>query len=76
MDAKKGMLLLWIYMQYIFCVHCASDVHNMEKEQEVERQRDKARSTKLFDSKFNINENKFNFNEPPPKVSRFIFYYV
>lgn len=33
----------------------------MEKEQEVERERDRARSTKFFDS-------KFNFNEPPPKV--------
>ncbi|XP_076004826.1 protein tyrosine kinase 2 beta, b isoform X2 [Genypterus blacodes] len=40
-----------------------SDVHNMEKEQEVERQRDKARSTKLFDS-------KISFHEPPPKPSR------
>uniref|UniRef100_A0AAQ4S8V2 non-specific protein-tyrosine kinase n=1 Tax=Gasterosteus aculeatus aculeatus TaxID=481459 RepID=A0AAQ4S8V2_GASAC len=38
-----------------------SDVHNMEKEQEVERERDRARSTKIFDP-------KFNFNEPPPKV--------
>lgn len=33
----------------------------MEKEQEVERERDRARSTKFFDP-------KFNFNEPPPKV--------
>ncbi|XP_040016606.2 protein tyrosine kinase 2 beta, b [Gasterosteus aculeatus] len=40
-----------------------SDVHNMEKEQEVERERDRARSTKIFDP-------KFNFNEPPPKPSR------
>lgn len=40
-----------------------SDVHKMEKEQEVERERDKARSTKFFDT-------KFNFNEPPPKPSR------
>ncbi|KAK5903616.1 hypothetical protein CgunFtcFv8_007379 [Champsocephalus gunnari] len=40
-----------------------SDVHNMVKEQEVERERDRARSTKLFDP-------KFNFNEPPPKPSR------
>ncbi|CAL1586373.1 unnamed protein product [Knipowitschia caucasica] len=40
-----------------------SDVHIMEKEQEVERERDKARSTKIF-------ETKFNFNEPPPKPSR------
>lgn len=39
----------------------ASDVHKMEKEQEVERERDRARSTKFFDP-------KFNFNEPPPKV--------
>uniref|UniRef100_A0A7N8WWG3 non-specific protein-tyrosine kinase n=1 Tax=Mastacembelus armatus TaxID=205130 RepID=A0A7N8WWG3_9TELE len=38
-----------------------SDVHKMEKEQEAERERDKARATKLFDSKF---------NEPPPKPSR------
>ncbi|XP_072298154.1 protein tyrosine kinase 2 beta, b isoform X3 [Eucyclogobius newberryi] len=40
-----------------------SDVHKMEKEQEVERERDKARSTKFFDT-------KLNFNEPPPKPSR------
>ncbi|KAM4633527.1 protein tyrosine kinase 2 beta, b isoform 2-T2 [Polymixia lowei] len=40
-----------------------SDVHKMEKEQEVERQRDRARSTKFFDT-------KFNFTEPPPKPSR------
>ncbi|KAK7906882.1 hypothetical protein WMY93_015494 [Mugilogobius chulae] len=40
-----------------------SDVHKMEKEQELERERDKARSTKFFDT-------KFNFNEPPPKPSR------
>uniref|UniRef100_A0A8C4ESM8 non-specific protein-tyrosine kinase n=1 Tax=Dicentrarchus labrax TaxID=13489 RepID=A0A8C4ESM8_DICLA len=33
-----------------------SDVHNMEKEQEVERERDRARSTKIFDTKFNFNE--------------------
>lgn len=33
----------------------------MEKEQEVERERDRARSTKFFDP-------KFNFSEPPPKV--------
>lgn len=33
----------------------------MEKEQEMERERDKARSTKLFDA-------KLSFNEPPPKV--------
>uniref|UniRef100_A0A3B5AZU1 non-specific protein-tyrosine kinase n=1 Tax=Stegastes partitus TaxID=144197 RepID=A0A3B5AZU1_9TELE len=39
-----------------------SDVHKMEKEQEVERERDRARSTKFF-------EPKFNFNEPPPKGS-------
>uniref|UniRef100_A0A672GNH8 non-specific protein-tyrosine kinase n=1 Tax=Salarias fasciatus TaxID=181472 RepID=A0A672GNH8_SALFA len=38
-----------------------SDVHKMEKEQEVERERDRARSTKFF-------EPKFNFNEPPPKL--------
>ena len=38
-----------------------SDVHKMEIEQDVERQRDRARTTKVFDS-------KFNFNEPPPKV--------
>uniref|UniRef100_A0A7N8WQX9 non-specific protein-tyrosine kinase n=1 Tax=Mastacembelus armatus TaxID=205130 RepID=A0A7N8WQX9_9TELE len=37
-----------------------SDVHKMEKEQEAERERDKARATKLFDSKF---------NEPPPKLN-------
>lgn len=40
-----------------------SDVHKMEEEQAVERERDKARSTKFFDT-------KFNFNEPPPKPSR------
>ncbi|KAM3602975.1 uncharacterized protein V6R79_014295 [Siganus canaliculatus] len=40
-----------------------SDVHKMEKEQEVERERDRARSTKFFDT-------KFNFSEPPPKPSR------
>ncbi|XP_077408357.1 protein tyrosine kinase 2 beta, b isoform X2 [Vanacampus margaritifer] len=40
-----------------------SDVHKMEKEQEVERKRDRARSTKYFDT-------KFNFSEPPPKPSR------
>ncbi|XP_070781758.1 protein tyrosine kinase 2 beta, b isoform X3 [Enoplosus armatus] len=40
-----------------------SDVHKMEKEQEVERERDRARSTKLFDT-------KLNFHEPPPKPSR------
>ncbi|XP_035534863.1 protein tyrosine kinase 2 beta, b isoform X1 [Morone saxatilis] len=40
-----------------------SDVHKMEKEQEVERERDRARSTKMFDT-------KFNFTEPPPKPSR------
>lgn len=40
-----------------------SDVHKMEKEQEVERERDRARSTKFF-------EPKFNFTEPPPKPSR------
>lgn len=33
----------------------------MEKEQEVERERDRARSTKFFDP-------RFNFSEPPPKV--------
>uniref|UniRef100_A0A3B4AX71 non-specific protein-tyrosine kinase n=1 Tax=Periophthalmus magnuspinnatus TaxID=409849 RepID=A0A3B4AX71_9GOBI len=42
-----------------------SDVHKMEKEQEVERERDKARSTKFFDT-------KFNFNEPPPKEGEFL----
>ncbi|XP_049613933.1 protein tyrosine kinase 2 beta, b isoform X1 [Syngnathus scovelli] len=39
------------------------DVHKMEKEQEVERKRDRARSTKYFDA-------KINFTEPPPKPSR------
>uniref|UniRef100_A0AAQ5XEH9 non-specific protein-tyrosine kinase n=1 Tax=Amphiprion ocellaris TaxID=80972 RepID=A0AAQ5XEH9_AMPOC len=39
-----------------------SDVHKMEKEQEVERERDRARSTKFF-------EPKFNFNEPPAKLN-------
>ncbi|KAF0023502.1 hypothetical protein F2P81_024132 [Scophthalmus maximus] len=40
-----------------------SDVHKMEKEEEVERERDRARSTKYFDPKFNL-------NEPPPKPTR------
>ncbi|CAN9507388.1 unnamed protein product [Ophioblennius macclurei] len=40
-----------------------SDVHKMEKEQEVERGRDRRRSTKFF-------EPKFQMNEPPPKPSR------
>ncbi|XP_077367218.1 protein tyrosine kinase 2 beta, b isoform X2 [Festucalex cinctus] len=40
-----------------------SDVHKMEKEQEVERKRDRSRSTKYFDT-------KFKFSEPPPKPSR------
>ncbi|CAK6962263.1 protein tyrosine kinase 2 beta%2C b [Scomber scombrus] len=40
-----------------------SDVHKMEKEQEIERERDRARSTKFFDTKFHI-------SEPPPKPSR------
>ncbi|TNN82619.1 Protein-tyrosine kinase 2-beta [Liparis tanakae] len=40
-----------------------SDVHKMELEEEVERERDRARSTKIFDT-------KFNFKEPPPKPSR------
>ncbi|XP_030576981.1 protein tyrosine kinase 2 beta, b isoform X2 [Archocentrus centrarchus] len=40
-----------------------SDVHKMEKEQEVEKERDRMRSTKFFDPKFSI-------NEPPPKPSR------
>ncbi|CAL8312969.1 unnamed protein product [Lota lota] len=40
-----------------------SDVHNMEKEQDLERQRDRVRTTKCFDS-------KIHFSEPPPKPSR------
>ncbi|KAM9704204.1 protein tyrosine kinase 2 beta, b isoform 1-T2 [Menidia menidia] len=40
-----------------------SDVLKMEKELDVERERDRARSTKYF-------EPKFNFTEPPPKPSR------
>uniref|UniRef100_A0A4W5LHX1 non-specific protein-tyrosine kinase n=1 Tax=Hucho hucho TaxID=62062 RepID=A0A4W5LHX1_9TELE len=40
-----------------------SDVHRMEKEQEVERERDRQRSTKFFDT-------KINFNDPPPKPCR------
>lgn len=48
-------------------VQSYSDVHKMEKEQEVERERDRMRSTKIFDS-------KLNFNEPPPKVSVNIIY--
>uniref|UniRef100_A0AAX7SY72 non-specific protein-tyrosine kinase n=1 Tax=Astatotilapia calliptera TaxID=8154 RepID=A0AAX7SY72_ASTCA len=38
-----------------------SDVHKMEKEQEAERERDRVRSTKFFESKFNI--------DPPPKLN-------
>ncbi|KAM4522284.1 protein tyrosine kinase 2 beta, b isoform 1-T4 [Odontesthes bonariensis] len=40
-----------------------SDVQKMEKEQHVERERDRARSTKYF-------EPKFTFTDPPPKPSR------
>ncbi|XP_013874918.1 protein tyrosine kinase 2 beta, b isoform X2 [Austrofundulus limnaeus] len=40
-----------------------SDVHKMEKEQEAQREMDRARSTKLF-------EPKVNFSDPPPKPSR------
>ncbi|XP_051951526.1 protein tyrosine kinase 2 beta, b [Xyrauchen texanus] len=40
-----------------------SDVHQMEKELEVERERDKARNTRFL-------EPKSNFSEPPPKPSR------
>ncbi|XP_024909496.1 protein tyrosine kinase 2 beta, b isoform X2 [Cynoglossus semilaevis] len=39
------------------------DVHKMEKEQEVERERDRVRSTKYF-------EPKVNLSEPPPKPTR------
>uniref|UniRef100_A0A3Q3IUI8 non-specific protein-tyrosine kinase n=1 Tax=Monopterus albus TaxID=43700 RepID=A0A3Q3IUI8_MONAL len=39
-----------------------SDVNKMEKEQEVERGRDRVRTTKYFEPKF---------NEPPPKESEF-----
>ncbi|XP_030628021.1 protein tyrosine kinase 2 beta, b [Chanos chanos] len=38
-----------------------SDVHDMEKELEVERERDRARSTRFLEPKF---------NEPPPKPTR------
>uniref|UniRef100_A0A671NYZ7 non-specific protein-tyrosine kinase n=1 Tax=Sinocyclocheilus anshuiensis TaxID=1608454 RepID=A0A671NYZ7_9TELE len=38
-----------------------SDVHQMEKELEVERERDKARNTRILEAKF---------SEPPPKPSR------
>ncbi|XP_068433875.1 protein tyrosine kinase 2 beta, b isoform X2 [Clinocottus analis] len=41
-----------------------SDVHKMVEEQDVERERDRARSTKIFDSKFSVKE------PPPPKPSR------
>uniref|UniRef100_A0A669D845 non-specific protein-tyrosine kinase n=1 Tax=Oreochromis niloticus TaxID=8128 RepID=A0A669D845_ORENI len=37
-----------------------SDVHKMEKEQEAERERDRVRSTKFLETKFNI--------DPPPKL--------
>uniref|UniRef100_A0A671NVF7 non-specific protein-tyrosine kinase n=1 Tax=Sinocyclocheilus anshuiensis TaxID=1608454 RepID=A0A671NVF7_9TELE len=37
-----------------------SDVHQMEKELEVERERDKARNTRILEAKF---------SEPPPKVA-------
>ncbi|ROL50942.1 Protein-tyrosine kinase 2-beta [Anabarilius grahami] len=40
-----------------------SDVHQMEKEAEVERERDKVRNTRFLEPKFNI-------SEPPPKPSR------
>ncbi|KAM6915125.1 protein tyrosine kinase 2 beta, b [Xenentodon cancila] len=40
-----------------------SDVQKMEKEQDAERERDRARSTKYL-------EPKFLFTEPPPKPSR------
>ncbi|XP_038143444.1 protein tyrosine kinase 2 beta, b isoform X3 [Cyprinodon tularosa] len=40
-----------------------SDVQKMEKEQDIERERDRARSTKFF-------EPKVNFGEAPPKPSR------
>ncbi|KAJ8409155.1 hypothetical protein AAFF_G00241760 [Aldrovandia affinis] len=40
-----------------------SDVHKMEKEQELEEQRDRARSTRFFDPTFRM-------NDPPPKPSR------
>uniref|UniRef100_A0A8C2HEU4 non-specific protein-tyrosine kinase n=1 Tax=Cyprinus carpio TaxID=7962 RepID=A0A8C2HEU4_CYPCA len=40
-----------------------SDVHQMEKELEVERERDKARNTRILEPKLNI-------SEPPPKPSR------
>lgn len=43
------------------CLKFNSDVHKMEKEQEAEKERDRMRSTKIFDPKFSI-------NEPPPKV--------
>lgn len=46
-------------MFILFCPF--SDVHKMEKEQEVERERDRVRSTKYF-------EPKVNLSEPPPKV--------
>ncbi len=39
-----------------------SDVHQMEKELEVERERDKARNIRILEPKFNI-------SEPPPKVA-------
>ncbi|XP_041832020.1 protein tyrosine kinase 2 beta, b [Melanotaenia boesemani] len=40
-----------------------SEVQKMEKEQDVERERDRARTTKIF-------EPKFNLTQPPPKPSR------
>ncbi|RXN02379.1 tyrosine kinase 2-beta-like protein [Labeo rohita] len=39
-----------------------SDVHQMEKELEVERERDKARNTRILEPKLNI-------SEPPPKLN-------
>lgn len=48
-------------MENLSSYNSLSDVHKMEKEQEVERERDRARSTKFFDPKFSV-------NEPPPKV--------
>uniref|UniRef100_A0A6Q2Z848 non-specific protein-tyrosine kinase n=1 Tax=Esox lucius TaxID=8010 RepID=A0A6Q2Z848_ESOLU len=49
------------FTELVYCLH--SDVHKMEQEQEIERGRDRQRSTKFFDT-------KINFNEPPPKPCR------
>ncbi len=58
----------WNFIYFVKKIHFNqhtlfnSDVHQMEKELEVERERDKARNTRILEPKFNI-------SEPPPKVA-------